>query len=145
MSKTTELLLVDDNLADRDLTTDALSKSKCHSHVHWVCDGVEAIEFLRRKGKYTDAVVPDLVLLDLNLPRKDGRAVLAEAKSDAHLKRIPIIVFSTSCSQRDISSSYELGANSYVSKPSTLAEFIRAITALSEFWFDCAELPHREE
>jgi two-component system, chemotaxis family, response regulator Rcp1 len=145
MKRTTEILLVEDSPADGDLTTEILAQSKCPSRVHSVRDGCDAIAFLRRQGKYADAVVPDVVLLDLNLPRKDGRAVLKEIKSDPLLKRTPIVVFSTSNSAQDISASYQLGANSYICKPSTLPDFTRVVAALGEFWLCCALFPRQEE
>jgi len=141
---TAEILLVDDNPADLDLTIDALGQSKWPANVSTVCDGMEAIAFLRRKGKYTAAARPNLVLLDLNLPRKDGRSVLAEVKSDPALRRIPVVIFSTSQAPLDIERSYALGANSYVSKPPTLRDWMAAVVLLKEFWIGCACLPHEE-
>jgi two-component system, chemotaxis family, response regulator Rcp1 len=140
-----EILLVDDNPADLDLTIDALSQSPWRTHVSTVCDGAEVMAYLRREGKYAVATRPHLVLLDLNLPRKDGRAVLAEMKSNPALCRIPVVVFSTSQAAKDIERSYELGANSYVSKPPTLREWVLAVQLLNDFWIGCACLPHEEE
>jgi CheY-like chemotaxis protein len=140
--RTTEILLVDDNPADTDLTSEVLARSGCASHS--VIDGVEAIAFLRREGKYANAILPDFVMLDLNLPKKDGRAVLAEVKADPVLRKIPIAIFSTSEAPQDIVRSYELGANCYVSKPGNLRDFISAVTAIGEFWFRLAHLPHGE-
>src|SRR5208337_875447 len=134
--RTTEVLLVDDNPADTDLTSEILVRSGCH--IQSVGDGVEAMAFLRREGKYAIAVLPDFVILDLNLPRKDGRAVLAEVKTDPILRNIPVAIFSTSQAQRDIVRSYELGANCYVSKPGNLKDFISAVTKIGEFWFGLA-------
>lgn len=139
-----EILLVDDNPADLDLTIDALAQSKWPSNVSAVCDGAEAMAFLRRTGKYATATRPNLVLLDLNLPRKDGRSVLAEVKSDPALRRIPVVIFSTSQAPLDIERSYELGANSYVSKPPTLRDWMAAVILLKEFWVGCACLPREE-
>jgi two-component system, chemotaxis family, response regulator Rcp1 len=136
-----EILLVDDNPADSDLTADVLEHSGCRGEIHSVKDGVEAIAFLRRHGKYAEALLPHLIVLDLNMPRKDGRAVLAEVKVDPLLRQIPIIVFTTSLAPQDILRSYELGANCYVNKPGTLAEFVSAVTGFSNFWFRCASLP----
>lgn len=141
---TAEILLVDDNPADLDLTIDALAQSLWPSNVSSVSDGAEAIAFLRRQGKYASAARPNLVLLDLNLPRKDGRSVLAEVKSDLGLRRIPIVIFSTSQAPLDIERSYELGANSYVSKPPTLHAWITAVKLLKDFWIGCACLPREE-
>jgi len=143
--RTTEVLLVDDNPADTDLTTEVLARSGCPSHIHAVTDGVQAIAFLRREGKYAHATVPDIVILDLSLPGKDGRAVLAEVKADPVLRKIPIAIFSTSEARQDIVRSYELGANCYVSKPGNLRDFISAVTSIGEFWFGLARLPREEE
>jgi len=140
-----EILLVDDNPADLDLTIDALAQSPWRIHVSTVSDGAEAMAYLYREGKYSEAIRPHLVLLDLNLPRKDGRAVLADMKSKPALRRIPVVVFSTSQARKDIESSYELGANSYVSKPPTLSEWVSAVKVLNEFWIGCACLPREVE
>ncbi len=140
-----EILLVDDNPADLDLTSEALAQSRWPSRVNTVKDGAEAMAFLRREGKYKNAARPHLVLLDLNLPRKDGRAVLADVKSDPALRSVPIVIFSTSQATQDIERSYELGANSYVSKPGCLQDWIAAVKLVKEFWIGCACLPHREE
>jgi len=138
-------LIVDDNPADVDLACEALSQGTTPTHVSSVGDGAEAIAFLKRDGKYASAKHPHLIVLDLNLPRKDGRSVLAEVKSDPKLRRTPVVVFSTSRAPRDITSSFELGANSYVSKPGDLEGFLSAIGAIERFWFDCASLPHEED
>jgi two-component system, chemotaxis family, response regulator Rcp1 len=133
---------VDDNPADAGLVCEALAASPRGSHIHAVIDGEEAMVFLRRTGKHALAVRPDLVVLDLNLPRKDGRAVLAEVKSDPELHDLPIVVFTTSSSGLDIARCYELGANCYVSKPANLKEFFSAVQSIEEFWFDSVSLPH---
>jgi CheY-like chemotaxis protein len=143
--RATEILLVDDNPADTDLTSEVLTRNGCPSHIHAVTDGVEAIAFLRREGKYANALLPDFVILDLNLPKKDGRTVLAEVKADPVLRKIPIAIFSTSQEQKDIVRSYELGANCYVSKPGNLQAFTSAVTSIGEFWFGLARLPREEE
>ena len=143
--RTTEVLLVDDNPADTDLTSEVLSRNAHPSHIHSVTNGVEAIAFLLHEGKYANALIPDFVLLDLNLPRKDGRAVLSDVKSDPFLRRIPISIFSTSEARQDIVRSYELGANCYVSKPGNLQDFISAVTSIGEFWFGVARLPQVED
>jgi chemotaxis family two-component system response regulator Rcp1 len=143
--RTTEVLLVDDNPADTDLTTEVLARNGCPSHIHAVMNGAEAIAFLHREGKYANALRPDFVILDLSLPGKDGRAVLAEVKADPLLRKIPITIFSTSEARQDIMRSYELGANCYVSKPGNLRDFISAVTSIGEFWFGLARLPHEEE
>jgi len=145
MTTMAEILLVDDNPADLDLTIDALAQSPWRTHVSTVSDGAEAMAYLYRDGKYSEAIRPHLALLDLNLPRKDGRAVLADMKSKPALRRIPVVVFSTSQARKDIESSYELGANSYVSKPPTLSQWISAVKVLNEFWIGCACLPREVE
>lgn len=136
-----DVLLVDDNPADTDLTAELLERHGCRGQIHTVRDGVEAMAFLRSQGKYSQNTIPQLVILDLNMPRKDGRAVLAEVKRDPQLRKIPIIVFTTSQSPRDITCSYELGANCYVNKPGTLPEFVAAVTEFGNFWFRRAHLP----
>jgi two-component system, chemotaxis family, response regulator Rcp1 len=143
--RTMEVLLVDDNPADVDLTCEVLARSGCRIHVNAMSDGVAAIEFLRREGNHVDAIRPDLVILDLSLPKKDGRAVLAEVKGDPLLRKIPITIFSTSEAGQDIVRSYELGANCYVRKPGNLPDYISAVTSIREFWFGLVRLPHEEE
>jgi len=138
-----EILLVDDNPADLDLEREVLSKSVRPSHIASVKDGEQALAFLRRQGEHRDAPRPDLVVLDLNLPRRDGRQVLAEVKTDPELRTIPIVVFTTSSSRQDIMRSYELGANCYVSKPGSLQDFFSAVRSIEQFWFGCATVPER--
>ena len=140
-----EVLLVDDNPADIDLTSEALARSKQRLHVSSVNDGTEAILFLRQEGKYRKAPSPDLVLLDLNLPKKTGREVLCDVKGDADLCSIPVVVFSTSQSPSDIAGSYRLGANCYLSKPSTLPDFMAAVQSMADFWLGFACLPNKEK
>ena len=140
-----EVLLVDDNPADSDLTSEALSRCSCPHKVRAVQDGIQAIEFLRRRGKYSSVHPPDLVILDLNLPGKDGRAVLAEVKTDPVLKRTPIVIFSTSQAKSDIKHTMELGANSYVTKPGNLKDFMSTVTSICDYWFKCAVLPSRKK
>ncbi len=140
-----QVLLVDDNPADVDLARQALAGCRHQSSISDVRDGGEAIAFLHHTGQYADAVRPDLVILDLNLPRKDGRAVLAEVKADADLHTIPIVVFSTSCAPLDIKRSYELGANCYVSKPGNLNDYFLVMQSIDEFWFGSASLPREEK
>jgi two-component system, chemotaxis family, response regulator Rcp1 len=142
--KTPEILMVDDNPADIDLTSEVLAQSKGHFHVNAVNDGVEAISFLRRQGKYAKAPVPDLVVLDLNLPRKDGCEVLSNIKADPALAKIPVVIFTTSQSNSDITRSYKLGANCYLKKPGNLPEFVAVVQSMAEFWLHFATLPHRE-
>jgi len=140
-----EVLLVDDNPADTDLTSEVLTRNGCPCHIRAVVDGEQAVAFFRRRGEYANAQLPDFVILDLSLPKKDGRAVLAEIKADPLLRKIPIAIFSTSEARCDIVSSYELGANCYVSKPGNLRDFISAVTSIGEFWFGLAHLPREEE
>ena len=143
--KTTEILLVDDNPGDSQLVADVLGRNSCPSHIEFVTGGLQAIAFLRREGEYADALLPDFVILDLNLPCKGGRAVLAEVKGDPVLRKIPIAIFSTSEAQQDIMGSYELGANCYVSKPGNLQAFVSAVTLIGDFWFGLARLPREEK
>jgi CheY-like chemotaxis protein len=145
MKTTPEILMVDDNPADIDLTSEVLSQSKKHFHVNAVSDGVEAISFLRRQGKYEAAPRPDLVVLDLNLPHIDGCEVLSNIKSDPALARIPVVIFTTSQADSDISRSYQLGANCYLKKPGNLAEFVAVVQSMAEFWLRFASLPQREK
>jgi len=137
-----DILLVDDNPADSELAAEVLARHGCRGRIHTVTDGVEAVAFLRRQGKYAHESVPALIILDLNMPRKDGRAVLAEVKGDPSLRKIPIVVFTTSQFARDIAQSYELGANCYVNKPGNLPEFVAAVTEVGNFWFRRVHLPH---
>ena len=139
-----EVLLVDDNPADIDLTSEALVRSKRRLHISSVSDGAEAILFLRREGKYSEAPCPHLVVLDLNLPRKTGREVLSDVKTNSALAMIPVVVFSTSQAVSDIVGSYELGANCYLSKPSTLPDFLAAVQSMADFWLGFASLPNKE-
>jgi CheY-like chemotaxis protein len=139
-----EVLLVDDNPADVDLTTEVLGTCKTQFHVSAVGDGVDAILFLRREGKFAGSPSPDLIVLDLNLPRKDGRQVLAEVKSDPELARIPVVVFTTSQASSDINRSYALGANSYLRKPGNLSDFRDAVQSMADFWLSYASLPPKE-
>jgi chemotaxis family two-component system response regulator Rcp1 len=139
------VLLVDDNPADIDLTSEALSRGRFPNHVSAVADGIEAMAYLCQTGRYHDMASPDLVILDLNLPKKDGRSVLAAVKSDPKLRNIPVVIFSTSRSQKDIGASYALGANSYISKPGNLNDYVSTITAVGEYWFGTAQLPEKEE
>ncbi len=136
-----DILLVEDNPADVRLTREALKEAKVLNRLHVVSDGVEAIEFLRLEGNHRGAPRPDLILLDLNLPRKDGREVLAEIKSDANLKSIPVVILTTSRADEDIIRSYNLHANAYVAKPVGLTEFLEAVRALEDFWLAVVTLP----
>jgi chemotaxis family two-component system response regulator Rcp1 len=145
MKRAPDLLMVDDNPADVALVREALAGSKHRSTISTVGDGVEAMAFLNRRDKYPGATRPDLVILDLNLPKKDGLAVLAAMKADPDLRRIPVVIFSTSLLRKDIVRSYELGANCYVSKPGNLTEFFSAVKSIEEFWFSFVNLPPEGE
>ncbi|TVQ18950.1 MAG: response regulator [Leptolyngbya sp. DLM2.Bin15] len=138
-----EILLVEDSPSDADLAIEALRKSKVLNHVHVVEDGVEAIAFVRHQGDYINHPRPDLILLDLNLPRKNGREVLAELKSDPDLASIPIIVLTTSSAEEDIRSAYSLHANCYLIKPVNLEQFMILIKAIEDFWLAAVKLPPR--
>ena len=140
-----EILMVDDNPADIDLTTEVLARSKADFHVNAVNDGVEAISFLRRQGKYANAPLPDLVVLDLNLPRKNGCEVLSSIKTDPALAKIPVVIFTTSQASNDIARSYNLGANCYLRKPGNLPEFIAVVQSMAQLWLSFASLPQREK
>ena len=137
-----EILLVEDNPGDERLTREALKEGKVYSNLHWVKDGVEALEFLRRQGKYGAAPRPDIILLDLNLPKKDGREVLQEIKSDDHLKRIPVVVLTTSKAEEDVLRTYNLHANCYVTKPVDLEKFIVVVKSIDAFWLTVVTLPN---
>ena len=139
--KPVEILLVEDNPGDIRLTEEALRESRVSNNLHKVENGVEAMAFLRRRGKYADAAHPDLVLLDLNLPLKDGREVLEEIKSDEQLKRIPVIVLTTSSAEVDILHTYDNHGNAYITKPIDLDQFVKAIKAIEDFWFKVVMLP----
>lgn len=135
------VLLVEDNPADADLLEESFLDLERHHTIHTVGDGEAALDFLYRRGAYGDAPTPDLVLLDLNLPKKDGRQVLAEAKADPGLRRIPILVLSSSRSPADVSTCYDLGANGYLKKPVDLGRFQDLVAAIDTFWFGMAEPP----
>jgi two-component system, chemotaxis family, response regulator Rcp1 len=145
MIKTPEVLLVDDNPADIDLTSEALARSKQQLHVNVVNDGTDAMSFLRREGKYQEAPVPDLIVLDLNLPRRTGQEVLAALKTDPALAETPVVIFTTSEAKSDIIGSYELGANCYFRKPGNLTEFVAVVQSMADFWLGFAKLPRREK
>jgi CheY-like chemotaxis protein len=144
MNIETEVLLVDDNPGDSELTADLLKRSDQCIHTHCVSDGGEAMEFLHCEGPYSAAPRPHLIMLDLNMPVKDGWTVLAEIKSDGALKAIPLVVFSTSQARTDIVRCYELGANSYVTKPTNLDGFKATVTGISDYWFGLASLMRGE-
>jgi CheY-like chemotaxis protein len=136
-----EILLVEDNAGDVDLTRETLQDSKLLNHMSVVNNGVEAMAYLRREGKYADRTRPDLILLDLNLPKKNGREVLAEIKADERLRRIPVVVLTTSSAEKDILEAYDLHANCYITKPVNLDQFSAVVRAIEEFWFMIVKLP----
>jgi len=136
-----EILLVDDNPADVRLTIEALKKAKLNNHLSIAEDGVEAMAFLRREGPYQGAPRPDLVLLDLNMPRKNGREVLEEVKSDEDLKTIPVVVLTCSDAEQDVLKSYRLNANCYVTKPVDFFQFMKVVKAIEDFWMCIVKLP----
>jgi len=144
-SRPIEILLVEDNPGDARLTQEALREGKIRNNLHHARDGVEALAFLRREGEYAKAPTPDLVLLDLNLPRKDGREVLAEMKQDSRLRTIPVVVLTTSEAENDIVRSYELHANCYITKPVGLEQFISIVREIETFWLAVVTLPTHNE
>jgi len=136
-----EVLLVEDSPDDADLTMDALRNGRVRNRITHVEDGVQAMAFLRREGKYADAPRPDLILLDLNLPRKSGREVLAEVKQDPDLRRIPVVIMTSSDDEKDILAAYNLYVNCYVTKPVDLDQFIGVVKSIEQFWFTIVKLP----
>ncbi|HXF78672.1 MAG TPA: response regulator [Usitatibacter sp.] len=136
-----EILLVEDNPGDHRLTKEALHEGKVYNNLHWVTDGVEAIEFLKQRGKHAKAPRPDIILLDLNLPKKDGRQVLSEIKQDPSLRAIPVVILTTSKAEEDVLKSYDLHANCYVTKPVDLEKFIVVIQSIDRFWLSVVTLP----
>ncbi|MFN8384003.1 MAG: response regulator [Anaerolineales bacterium] len=139
--KPIEILLVEDSPTDVLITREAFEDAKLLNNIHVVEDGVQALEFLRKKGSYASALRPDLILLDLNLPRKNGREVLAEIKSDENLKCIPVIILTTSSADEDILKAYDLHANCYVIKPVGFDNFFKAVQSIQNFWFSIVVLP----
>jgi CheY-like chemotaxis protein len=138
-----EILLVEDNLADVRLTVEVLKKAKVPHNLSTVGDGVEALAFLRREGRYAEAPRPDLILLDLNLPKKDGRQVLTELKHEPDLKRIPTVILTSSRAEQDVVQAYDNYANCYIVKPITLEQFTTAVRFIEEFWLTLVQLPTR--
>jgi CheY-like chemotaxis protein len=141
--KVIDVLLVEDDAGDVLLIEEAFADNKVRNRLHHVSDGVDALAFLRREGEYADAPQPDLVLLDLNLPRKDGREVLAEIKADDQLRHIPVVVLTTSKAEEDVLRSYKLHANAYVSKPVDFDRFIEVVRQIDEFFVTVVKLPPR--
>jgi len=140
-SRSVEILLVEDNPDDVDLTIEAFKESSSKSRLHVVEDGVEALAFLRRQGTYAAAPRPDLILLDLNLPKKSGHEVLREVKADPDLRQIPVVVLTTSAADNDVDRSYQLAANCYITKPVDLDAFVSVVRMVDRFWRDIATLP----
>ncbi len=139
-----EILLVEDSPSDAQLAIEALQAAKIANRLNHVEDGVEAMRFVRRQGPYKDAPRPDLILLDLNLPRKDGREVLEELKEDPDLKTIPVVVLTTSRSEQDVLRSYKLHANCYISKPVDFSQFMEVVRSIEYFWLTIVTLPKEE-
>lgn len=140
-NKPIEVLLVDDDIGDVFLTKETLEETKVKVNLSVVYDGVEAMLYLRKQGEYSNVTQPDLILLDLNMPKKDGRQVLDDIKNDINLKMIPIVVLTTSDAETDIAKSYALGANCYITKPVGLEQFSEVVKAIDNFWFTIVKLP----
>lgn len=144
LKKVVDILLVEDDAGDVELTREGLAAGKMLVHLHTVDDGIKALRFLRSEEPYADAIRPDIILLDLNLPRMDGRATLKEIKSDERLRSIPVIVLTTSEADTDIFKCYDLGASCYISKPVGFQEFLKVVRSLEDFWFTIVKLPPTE-
>lgn len=147
-SRTAAILLIEDDPEDQELTRRALRASKLRNNLYTVSDGEEALDYLYRRGSYADPASsprPDLILLDLNMPKLDGRAVLQRIKQDADLRRIPVVVLTTSSQEEDILKSYDLGVNSYVTKPVRMEGFVKAVRDLEHYWFDLVVLPNNSD
>lgn len=138
-----QILLVEDSLADIELTLEALEEAKFLNEVQTIRDGAAAIEYLHRRGEHADAVRPDLIILDLNLPKLSGHEVLADLKADEDLRRIPIAVLTTSAAESDVGRSYDLGANCYLTKPVDVLQFLKIVQSIEDFWFGVVRLPPR--
>jgi CheY-like chemotaxis protein len=142
--KAIEILLVEDSPGDARLTVEALKEGKVLNHLSLVRDGVDALDFLHRRGAYAHVILPDVIFLDLNLPRKDGREVLAEIKADPELRRIPVVILTTSQAEEDILRTYDLHANCYITKPVDLEQFMKVVKGIEDFWLTMVKLPsHR--
>jgi two-component system, chemotaxis family, response regulator Rcp1 len=142
-SRPIEILLVEDNPGDARLTLEAFKEGKVFNNLTVVGDGVEAMAYLRREGQYANSVQPDLILLDLNLPKKDGREVLDEIKSDERIRNIPVIVLTTSAAEEDIARAYSRHANCYITKPVDLDQFLHVVQSIESFWLSLVRLPSR--
>ena len=138
-----EILMVEDNPGDVRLTVEALKEGKVRNHLYTVADGEEALKFLRRQGEYAKVTRPDLILLDLNLPKKNGREVLAEIKVDPELRRIPVVILTVSKAEQDIVKTYDLHANCYINKPVDLEQFLTVVQSIENFWLTVVKLPPR--
>ncbi len=138
-----EILLVEDNPGDVELTREALEAAKVANRLHVVDDGADAVDFLFRRGRFVDAPRPDIILLDLNLPKKDGRQVLSEIKAEPNLSQIPVVVLTTSQAEEDILRAYQLHANCYVTKPVDFNQFLHIVSTIEEFWLSVVKLPKR--
>lgn len=139
--KAIDILLVEDNSGDVRLTREALKEGKVFNSLHVVGDGIEALAFLRHEGQYAKSAHPDIILLDLNLPRMDGRELLAKIKTDPDLRRIPVVILTTSKAEEDIIKTYDLHANCYITKPVDIDCFIKVVKSVEEFWFTIVKLP----
>jgi CheY-like chemotaxis protein len=139
--KPVEILMVEDNPGDIRLTMEALRESKLHNNLHVVKDGIEALAYLRQEGDYASMPRPDLILLDLNLPKKDGREVLREIKTDREMGRIPVVVLTTSQAEEDVLKTYDLHANCFITKPVDLEQFIKVVQSIEFFWLTIVKLP----
>lgn len=138
-----DVLLVEDSEADAVMVEESLQDSKLKVNLHIVEDGIDALEFLNKRGKYKEVGTPDIIILDLNLPRKDGREVLEEIKADEHLRFIPVVVLTTSSDEADIYRSYNLHANCYITKPLDFEQFAKIVASIEDFWFTIVKLPPR--
>jgi len=138
-----QILLVEDSPSDTELTLEALKGASARNDLNVVEDGVQALDFLRRRGRFKDAPRPDLIMLDLNLPCKDGREVLAEIKADTDLRAIPVVVLSTSRAEPDVLRAYQLNANCYITKPVGFEQFVEVVRAIESFWLSAVTFPHR--
>ncbi len=139
-----EILLIEDNPGDVDLTKEALQDAKVRNRLHVVDDGAKAVDFLYKRGEYADVPRPDIILLDLNLPKKDGRQVLEEIKADPQLAEIPVVILTTSQAEEDILRSYQLHANCYITKPVDFKQFMHVVKSIEEFWLTVVKLPKRK-
>lgn len=140
-----EILLVEDNPGDIDLAKEAFAMGKLHNTLRVVQDGVTAMDYLHRKGQYSGAPRPDLIILDLNLPKKDGRQVLAEIKEDEQLKRIPVVILTTSRAEEDVLKTYNLHANCFITKPIDVKQFLHVVQSIKDFWLTIVVLPNGDE